>query len=41
MIIAEDAGTFKFDILGQRGLAKIKDALEIIKENRPEFLQSI
>ena len=37
MIIAEDAGIFKFDILGQRGLAKIKDALEIIKENRPEI----
>ncbi len=36
MIIAEDVGVFKFDILGQRGLAKIKEALEIIKENRPE-----
>ena len=36
MIIAEDVGVFKFDIIGQRGLAKIKDALEIIKENRPE-----
>ncbi|MDP5231081.1 MAG: DNA polymerase III subunit alpha [Cellulophaga sp.] len=35
MIIAEDAGIFKFDILGQRGLAKIKEAMEIIKENRP------
>nr|WP_279347059.1 DNA polymerase III subunit alpha [Gramella sp. AN32] len=37
MIIAEDAGIFKFDILGQRGLAKIKDAIEIVKENRPEL----
>ncbi|TYB75824.1 DNA polymerase III subunit alpha [Bizionia myxarmorum] len=36
MIIAEDAGIFKFDILGQRGLAKIKDTLEIIKYNQPE-----
>ena len=36
MIIAEDVGIFKFDILGQRGLAKIKDALEIIKTNRPD-----
>ncbi|TXE10766.1 DNA polymerase III subunit alpha [Gelidibacter salicanalis] len=36
MIIAEDVGVFKFDILGQRGLAKIKDALDIIAENRPE-----
>ena len=26
MIIAEDLGVFKFDILGQRGLAKIKEA---------------
>ncbi|TYB76583.1 DNA polymerase III subunit alpha [Bizionia saleffrena] len=37
MIIAEDVGVFKFDILGQRGLAKIKEALEIIKENRPDL----
>lgn len=37
MIIAEDVGIFKFDILGQRGLAKIKDALQIIAENRPEL----
>lgn len=36
MIIAEDVGVFKFDILGQRGLAKIKDTLDIIKENRPD-----
>ncbi|WNH09907.1 DNA polymerase III subunit alpha [Thalassobellus suaedae] len=37
MIIAEDVGVFKFDILGQRGLAKIKEAIEIIKYNRPEL----
>ena len=37
MVIAEDVGIFKFDILGQRGLAKIKDALDIIKYNRPEL----
>jgi DNA-directed DNA polymerase III PolC len=37
MIIADDVGVFKFDILGQRGLAKIKDALDIIAENRPEL----
>ena len=37
MIIAEDVGIFKFDILGQRGLAKIKDTLQIIAENRPEL----
>lgn len=37
MIIAEDTGMFKFDILGQRGLAKIQDTLEIIRYNRPEL----
>ena len=36
MIIAEDVGIYKFDILSQRGLAKIKDALDIIAENRPD-----
>ena len=36
MITAEDIGLYKFDILGQRGLAKIKDCLSIIEENRPE-----
>ena len=35
MNIADDVGIFKFDILGQRGLAKIKDALALIKENNP------
>ncbi|RZS92647.1 DNA polymerase III subunit alpha [Aquimarina brevivitae] len=35
MIIAEDVGLYKFDILGQRGLAKIKDAISIIKYNQP------
>ena len=37
MIIAEDVGIFKFDILGQRGLAKIKEAIEIVKYNQPEL----
>lgn len=36
MVIAEDVGLYKFDILGQRGLGKIKDSLQIIKENRSE-----
>ena len=31
MIEAEDIGLYKFDILSQRGLGKIKDALEIVK----------
>ena len=35
MHIAEDLGLFKFDILGQRGLGKIKDAIELIKKNQP------
>jgi len=34
MIIAEDVGVFKFDILGQRGLSKIKETLNIIKHNQ-------
>ncbi|MFN3446902.1 MAG: DNA polymerase III subunit alpha, partial [Bacteroidia bacterium] len=34
MIEAEDIGLFKFDILSQRGLGKIKDALAIIKQNQ-------
>ncbi|GAA3517878.1 DNA polymerase III subunit alpha [Aquimarina addita] len=36
MIISEDLGLYKFDILGQRGLAKIKDTIGIIKYNQPE-----
>lgn len=35
MNIADNVCVFKFDILGQRGLVKIKEALEIIKINRP------
>jgi len=34
MIEAEDIGLYKFDILSQRGLGKIKDALTLIKENK-------
>lgn len=33
MIEAEDIGLYKFDILSQRGLGKIKDSLDIIKDN--------
>lgn len=32
MHTAEDISLYKFDILGQRGLAKIKDALQIIRD---------
>lgn len=35
MHIAEDVGLYKFDILSQRGLSKIKDALDIIEYNCP------
>jgi len=38
MHIAEDVGLYKFDILGQRGLGKIKDALSIIKQNQPHVM---
>ena len=34
MQVAADVGLYKFDILSQRGLGKIKDALAIIKKNR-------
>jgi len=36
MLEAEDIGLYKFDILSQRGLGKIKDALTIIKDNKGE-----
>ncbi|MEQ8237870.1 MAG: DNA polymerase III subunit alpha [Cyclobacteriaceae bacterium] len=39
MIVAEDVGLFKYDILGQRGLGKIKDALTIIEKNQPNRLK--
>ncbi|MGA8855197.1 MAG: DNA polymerase III subunit alpha [Christiangramia sp.] len=35
MNIAEDVGIHKFDILAQRGLSKITDAVEIIRQNQP------
>lgn len=38
MYSAEDIGLYKFDILGQRGLAKIKDALELVRQNHPDDL---
>ncbi|TMU54558.1 DNA polymerase III subunit alpha [Flagellimonas algicola] len=41
MVIAEDVGLYKFDILGQRGLGKIKEALEIVAYNQPEKYQEI
>jgi DNA polymerase-3 subunit alpha len=41
MVIAEDVGLYKFDILGQRGLGKIKEALEIVAYNQPEKYKEI
>lgn len=35
MNIAEEVGIHKFDILAQRGLSKITDAIELIRENQP------
>lgn len=35
MHVCEDVGLFKFDILSQRGLGKIKEALQIIQHNHP------
>jgi len=37
MVVAEDAGIYKFDILSQRGLSKIKESLDIIRYNHPEL----
>ena len=34
MLEAEDIGLYKFDILSQRGLGHIKDAVELIKQNQ-------
>ncbi len=34
MLEAEDIGLYKFDILSQRGIAKIKDAVTIIEKNK-------
>ena len=37
MVVAEDIGLYKFDILSQRGLGKIKDAVEVVRYNHPEL----
>ncbi|MDO9037611.1 MAG: hypothetical protein Q7U59_04600 [Lutibacter sp.] len=33
--MAEDVGLYKFDILSQRGLGKIREAVDIVKYNHP------
>jgi DNA polymerase-3 subunit alpha len=35
MVVAEDIGLHKFDILSQRGLSKIQDSIGIIRKNQP------
>lgn len=35
MVVAEDAGIHKFDILSQRGLSKIQDTIAIVRKNQP------
>src|SRR5205085_2890262 len=34
MLEAEDVGLYKFDILSQHGLGKIKDAVNIVRQNK-------
>lgn len=36
MVVAEDVGIYKFDILSQRGLSKIQDTIAVIQKNQPE-----
>ncbi|MFD1315699.1 DNA polymerase III subunit alpha [Namhaeicola litoreus] len=36
MHVAEDVGLYKFDVLSQRGLGKIKEAIDIVKYNHPD-----
>ncbi|MBU2019602.1 MAG: DNA polymerase III subunit alpha [Bacteroidetes bacterium] len=36
MLEAEDVGLYKFDVLSQRGLAKIHDCLTIVEQNQPD-----
>jgi len=36
MVVAENIGLYKFDILSQRGLGKIKDTVGIIRQNHPD-----
>jgi len=36
MVVAEDIGLYKFDILSQRGLGKIKDTVQLVHQNQPQ-----
>ena len=35
MVVAEDIGLYKFDILSQRGLGKIRETVDIVRYNKP------
>ncbi|WP_111707770.1 DNA polymerase III subunit alpha [Lutibacter citreus] len=37
MVAAEDVGLYKFDILSQRGLGKIRETVDIVKYNHPKL----
>lgn len=37
MVVAEDLGLYKFDILSQRGLGKIREAVDIVRVNHPKL----
>ena len=41
MVVAEDVGLHKFDILSQRGLGKIKDAMDMVRARDPETAAAI
>ena len=41
MVVAEDVGLHKFDILSQRGLGKIKDAMDMVRARDPETAAEI
>jgi error-prone DNA polymerase len=36
MVVAEDIGLYKFDILSQRGLGKIRDTVRLVRQNQPQ-----
>lgn len=41
MVVAEDIGLYKFDILSQRGLGKIRDTIDLIAKDEPEVAAQI
>ena len=41
MVVAEDVGLYKFDILSQRGLGKIRDTIDLIAKHQPQVAAQI